>query len=75
MPTNVDTVIAELNPDHRKKVEVRAAQLIAEENATSGVEQFQALAAVERIRAKARNLKAGALDRDLCKADRDAGRP
>jgi hypothetical protein len=31
MPTNVDTVIAELNPDHRKKVEVRAAQLIAEE--------------------------------------------
>jgi hypothetical protein len=31
MPTNVDTIIAELNPDHRKKVEVRAAQLIAEE--------------------------------------------
>ena len=28
MPTNVDTVIAELNPDHRKKVEVRAAQLM-----------------------------------------------
>jgi hypothetical protein len=31
MPANVDTVIAELNPDHRKKAEVRAAQLIAEE--------------------------------------------
>ena len=31
MPTNVDAVIAELNPDHRKKVEIRAAQLIAEE--------------------------------------------
>jgi hypothetical protein len=31
MPTNVDTVIAKLNPDLRKKVEVRAAQLIAEE--------------------------------------------
>ena len=31
MPTNVDTIIAELDPDHRKKVEVRASQLIAEE--------------------------------------------
>ena len=31
--------------------------------------------AVERIRARARNLKAGALDSDACKADRDAGRP
>jgi hypothetical protein len=31
--------------------------------------------AVERIRARARNLKAGALDWDACKADRDAGRP
>jgi prevent-host-death family protein len=35
----------------------------------------QARAAVERIRARARSLKAGAFDWDACKADRDAGRP
>ena len=46
-----------------------------EENATSGVEQSQALAAAQRIRAQARNLKAGGFDWDACKADRDAGRP
>jgi transcriptional regulator with XRE-family HTH domain len=31
MPTNVDAIIAKLSPAQRKKVEVRAAQLIAEE--------------------------------------------
>jgi DNA-binding XRE family transcriptional regulator len=31
MPANVDTIIARLNPAQRKKVEARAAQLIAEE--------------------------------------------
>ena len=31
MPTNVDNIIAELSPAQRKKVEARAAQLIAEE--------------------------------------------
>ena len=31
MPTNVDTIIAKLSPAQRKKVEARAAQLIAEE--------------------------------------------
>src|ERR1035437_6023497 len=31
MPTNVDTIIAKLSPTERKKVEARAAQLIAEE--------------------------------------------
>ena len=40
-----------------------------------GIDRSQAWAAVERIRARARNLKAGALDWDACKADRDAGRP
>ena len=40
-----------------------------------GIDRSQAEAAVERIRARARNLKAGALDSDACKADRDAGRP
>ena len=44
-----------------------------EENATSGVEQSHALAAAERIRAKARNLKAGGFDWDACKADRACG--
>ena len=46
-----------------------------EEKAVSGVEQSQALAAARRIRARARNLKAGGFDWDACKADRDAGRP
>jgi prevent-host-death family protein len=40
-----------------------------------GIDQSQARAAVERIRARARNLKAGRFDWDACKADRDAGRP
>jgi transcriptional regulator with XRE-family HTH domain len=31
MPTNVDDIIAKLSPAQRKKVEARAAQLIAEE--------------------------------------------
>jgi DNA-binding XRE family transcriptional regulator len=31
MPTNVDDIIGKLNPAQRKKVEARAAQLIAEE--------------------------------------------
>jgi DNA-binding XRE family transcriptional regulator len=31
MPTNVDDIIKELSPVQRKKVEARAAQLIAEE--------------------------------------------
>ena len=31
MPTNVDTIIRKLSPAQRKKVEARAAQLIAEE--------------------------------------------
>jgi DNA-binding XRE family transcriptional regulator len=31
MPTNVDDIIKKLSPARRKKVEVRAAQLIAEE--------------------------------------------
>lgn len=31
MPTNVDDVIKKLGPARRKKVEARAAQLIAEE--------------------------------------------
>jgi transcriptional regulator with XRE-family HTH domain len=31
MPTNVDTIVAKLSPAQRKKVEVRAAQLVAEE--------------------------------------------
>jgi hypothetical protein len=45
------------------------------ESTTSGVEQSQALAAAGRIRARARNLKAGGFDWDACKADRDADRP
>ena len=40
-----------------------------------GIDRSQAKAAVERIRARARNLKAGPFDWDACKADRDAGRP
>jgi transcriptional regulator with XRE-family HTH domain len=144
MPTNVDAIIAKLNPAQRKKVEARAAQLIAEEMTLRELRQARKLtqvrvaktlgitqdsvsrlekrsdlllstlrktveamggslslvaefpdrapvvlsgiagderenpwanSAVERIRARARNLKAGALDWDACKADRDAGRP
>jgi prevent-host-death family protein len=40
-----------------------------------GIDQSQARAAVERIRARAQSLKAGRFDWDACKADRDAGRP
>ena len=40
-----------------------------------GIDKSQARAAAERIRARARNLKAGAFDWAVCKADRDAGRP
>jgi prevent-host-death family protein len=40
-----------------------------------GIDQSQVRAAVERIRVRARNLKAGAFDWDAFKADRDAGRP
>ena len=40
-----------------------------------GIDQSQARAAVERIRARARRLKAGPFDWDAFKADRDAGRP
>ena len=39
------------------------------------IDQPQARAAVERIRARARSLKAGAFDWDAAKADRDSGRP
>jgi predicted nucleic acid-binding protein/antitoxin (DNA-binding transcriptional repressor) of toxin-antitoxin stability system len=42
---------------------------------TEGVDRSQARAAVERIRARAKSLKAGAFDWDALKADRDAGRP
>lgn len=38
-------------------------------------DKSQAQAAVERIRARAQNLKAGAFDWDAYKADRDADRP
>jgi prevent-host-death family protein len=40
-----------------------------------GIDQSQTRAAIERIRTRARNLKAGRFDWDACKADRDAGRP
>lgn len=39
-----------------------------------GIDQVQAQAAFERIRARAESLKAG-FDWDVLKADRDAGRP
>ena len=42
---------------------------------TGGIDRFQARAAAERIRARTKNLKAGAFDWDALKADRDAGRP
>ena len=41
----------------------------------AGLDPGQAQAAVERIRARARNLKAGRFDWDAFKADRDEGRP
>ena len=40
-----------------------------------GIDRSQARAAIERIRARARNLKAGAFDWGALKADRNAGRP
>jgi prevent-host-death family protein len=39
------------------------------------MDQSEARAAVERIRARARKLKGGAFDWEAFKADRDAGRP
>ena len=39
------------------------------------MDQSEARAAVERIRARARTLKGGAFDSENFKADRDAGRP
>jgi len=41
---------------------------------TGGIDRAQAFAAAERIRARAAKLKAG-FDREVLKADRDAGRP
>ena len=41
----------------------------------AGIDPCQARAAVERIRARARNLKAGRFDWDAFKTDRDGGRP
>jgi prevent-host-death family protein len=43
--------------------------------ATGRIDRSQAQVAVDRIRERARKLKAGAFDWDACKADRDAGRP
>jgi hypothetical protein len=43
--------------------------------AIGGVDRSQAQAAVERIRARARKLKAHAFDWDSYKADRDTSRP
>ena len=40
-----------------------------------GNDRSKALAAAERIRARARNLNAGRFNWDALKADRDAGRP
>jgi antitoxin (DNA-binding transcriptional repressor) of toxin-antitoxin stability system len=42
---------------------------------TGGIDRSQAQAAAERIRARAKSLKAGEFDWDALKADRDAGRP
>ncbi len=43
--------------------------------AAGGIDRSQAQAAVERLRARARKLKAGGFDWDVFKADRDAYRP
>jgi prevent-host-death family protein len=41
----------------------------------AAIDQSQVQAAIERIRERARKLKAGSFDWDAFKADRDAGRP
>jgi prevent-host-death family protein len=41
----------------------------------ASIDEFQVHAAIERIRERARMLKAGAFDWDTFKADRDADRP
>jgi len=41
----------------------------------AAIDRSQVDAAIERIRDRARKLKAGAFDWDAFKADRDAGRP
>ena len=46
MPTNVDTIIAKLSPAQRKKVEARAAQLIAEEMTLRELRQARKLTQV-----------------------------
>jgi transcriptional regulator with XRE-family HTH domain len=46
MPTNVDTIIAKLSPTERKKVEARAAQLIAEEMTLRELRQARKLTQV-----------------------------
>jgi prevent-host-death family protein len=43
--------------------------------AIAGIDRSQAQAAVDRIRKRARKLKAGVFDSDTYKADRDTGRP
>jgi prevent-host-death family protein len=43
--------------------------------AAGKIDRSQAQAAADRIRERARKLKAGAFDWDACKADRDADRP
>ena len=43
MPTNTDTIIAKLSPAQRKKVEARAAQLIAGEMALRELRQARKL--------------------------------
>ena len=46
MPTNVDTIIGKLSPAQRKKVEARAAQLIAEEMTLRELRQARKLTQV-----------------------------
>jgi transcriptional regulator with XRE-family HTH domain len=46
MPTNVDAIIAKLSPAQRKKVEARAAQLIAEEMTLRELRQARKLTQV-----------------------------
>jgi prevent-host-death family protein len=42
---------------------------------TGGIDRSQARAAADRIRARAKRLKAGEFNWDALKADRDTGRP
>ena len=46
MPTNVDAIIAKLGPAQRKKIEARAAQLIAEEMTLRELRQARKLTQV-----------------------------